>query len=185
MSSRRAKGRFTVVGNPWRNAEDGAIDKQGGYFNCCRFPNGQRLRIDAGASRYLAWFVFAAHGIGMLAILLLSIPFPAKLVLGFLASFSLVYAMRDQVWKTASRAIVAVEYEMANGWTLHTRSGVEISARLLASSFVQSWLVILNFRACGPAWHTLIVPPDAADKDSLRNLRVHLRIHHTSSGDQG
>gem|GEM_PF-2769955 len=40
MHSRRAKGRILAVCNPWRNVEDGAIDKQGRCFNFCRLPKG-------------------------------------------------------------------------------------------------------------------------------------------------
>ena len=67
-------------------------------------------------------------------------------------------------------------------WWLHLASGQVLAVRLLPSTYVSNWLVLLRFRA---GLHIYAVPlcSDALDAESLRKLRVRLRQLARSSPD--
>jgi hypothetical protein len=50
------------------------------------------------------------------------------------------------------------------------------NASLRPSSFIRPWLMVLNFSVGRFGSRSMILSPDAVDRDSLRRLRVQLCI---------
>jgi len=62
-------------------------------------------------------------------------------------------------------------------WTLITGDGQAKKAKLLATSYVQSWMTVLNFDV-GQRFrpYSVVLLPDAIDPDVFRRLRVRLTL---------
>jgi hypothetical protein len=125
----------------------------------------------------LAAFLVAVHALGLGAVLTLPVGAApraalAAVVLAGLAAgvagpvlHRLPWTLREAVW-------------LADGtWSLTLASGRMLDARLLPSTYVGRWVVLLGFR-CG-RFRSCFMPllADNLDADLLRRLRVRLRLH--------
>ena len=134
------------------------------------------LRIEPGFSSRLALFVVLSHVAGLIAAAVLPVAVPLRLALGLLVVISLVYAFNAHVLRRGRSALTAVELDSVAGWSLYTSEGVVKNASLHPSSFIRPWLMVLNFSVGRFGSRSMILSPDAVDRDSLRRLRVQLRI---------
>ncbi len=134
------------------------------------------LRIEPGFSGRLGLFVVLSHAAGLIAAALLPVAVPLRLALGLLVVVSLVYGFKAHVLRRGGSALAAVELDSVAGWSLYTSEGVVKNASLHPSSFIRPWLMVLNFSVGRFRSRTMILSPDAVDGDSLRRLRVQLRI---------
>jgi hypothetical protein len=74
-----------------------------------------------------------------------------------------------------SRWFIQQIHQTADGnWTLRTATGTAYTVRLSTSYSHPGW-VILRFSAPELATRSVIIPPDAADLDAVRRLRVYLQ----------
>jgi toxin CptA len=115
----------------------------------------------------------ASHGAALVAAL--SLPGAWRLTALAVLS-SLGYQLWVHVLRRAPWSIVSATWAADGSWALRLRSGAEIDARLSAATFVSQYLVVLNLR-CG-RWRRFALPlfGDALDPDTLRRLRVRLRL---------
>lgn len=141
------------------------------------------LRINRRRSRLLTGFILTTHG-GALVLSLISLPLWAGLLLSAGVMTSLVHTLNRHVLLRGPNAFVELNWDGEGNWTLLDRDGKTHRARLLRSTYLHVSLVILNFEV-NRRNHSVILLPDAIDKDTLRRLRVRLNIekHQDTSPD--
>lgn len=90
--------------------------------------------------------------------------------------------VRHYLLHRGRRSVVSLVWRDEASWQLETARGERVEARLLGSSYVTPWLIVLNFRpqAGGRAWPVVILP-DSVDSTTFRRLGMKLRLH----GGQG
>jgi toxin CptA len=133
------------------------------------------LRISPARSRGLAGFVVGSHLLTLAVPLLLPLSFLAQAALSLLVCFSLWHYWHAHVVGDHGRSIKTAEWDGGDDWVLFTAQGEKSLASLLGSSYVQPWLVVLNFSSERFGRCRLVILPDAMDADLLRRLRVRLR----------
>lgn len=142
--------------------------------------SGQRslppLRIAPRPSRRLLVFVLLTHAAALAALVPLPTPAPwLRGLLGALILLSLAYVIWAQVLRRAPWSVVAVDWN-ERGWQATFADGRSRHARLAPSTFVGVGLVILHLRI-GHFWRpTLLLSADAVPADTLRRLRMLLRL---------
>lgn len=136
------------------------------------------IRIVPRASRQLMLFIWSSHVSALLLILLLTMPVWLQLLLSVFILLSLIHTRNTHILRSNNSAITAAEWDGEEEWLLFTGKGKRCRARLLGSSYVQPWLMVLNFMCLGKEGGraSLILMPDALDADSQRRLRVRLRL---------
>jgi len=127
------------------------------------------------------WFVYllSFHGLLVFAVLITALIWPIKLVLLLLVLVSLHFHYHDHlqpiqiIWRSGNRWFVE------NGTEAHTLTSI---------NFFSRWLVILTISkateksSLWSRWRSkrkIIMPFDALEKDTFRQLRVRLRIEST------
>lgn len=129
--------------------------------------------VELQPSRYLLIGASIAHLLAVTAVLIAVIPLWLK------ASFSLGLGL-SLFWfwlgngPHRQESIVRIAW-LDGCWRLETGAGVILTAELI-DSYGHPVLIILNFRLEGNRHRSLTLLPDSASPDSLRRLRVLLRI---------
>ena len=134
------------------------------------------LRIKPEHSSRLLLFVCGTHFAALAVVPFLAIAPGLQLSMLVLIAISLVHTFRTHVLRTNGYAIRTVEWDGKGEWVLLMASGKIVPAQLRRTSYVQPWLVILNFSLGRFSSRTLILLPDAVDPEVLRRLRVRLRL---------
>ncbi len=111
-------------------------------------------------------------------VLLLLLPFPVWLqtLLVLVVAAGAGHALWHHAWLRAPQSIHAIEVNAQGELHCHMPAHDWQSAQVLGSSTVTSWLTVLNLRVEG--WRLVrhvVLLPDTADADALRQLRVWLR----------
>lgn len=130
--------------------------------------------VDLRPSRYLLIAGSIAHLWAMIAVLIAAIPLWLKVSLSIGLGLVLIgfWIRKGQHRRQAS--IVRIAW-IDGRWHLETRSGVLLTADLI-DGYGHPYLIILNFRLATNRRCSLTLLPDSARPDSLRRLRVLLRI---------
>lgn len=139
--------------------------------------------LSLGPSRRLRAFLWALHALALITALLTPWPWPLRLVLTVALVASGISAWRTHL-NPGSAAFVGELRRDAHGlWQLRARGGSQ-TGRLLGSSFVHPWGMVLRFHVDGALWktRTVVVLPDSAPADQLRLLRRQLRSTQAASG---
>ena len=76
----------------------------------------------------------------------------------------------------AAGSVIAFRLEKEHGITLTRKDGLLLKGTLAKSSFVTSFLILLNIRTNDFGKHSLVLLPDSMDCDSYRRLCVELRL---------
>jgi len=136
------------------------------------------LRISPGYSRQLSLFVWSTHLSALGLIFLLPISLWLQTPMVALVILSLLHNRNTHLLRSNASAITAVEWDGEDEWLLFCANGAKRRARLLGSSYVQPWMMVLNFISLGkgPKKVSLILTPDALDAAMQRRLRVRLRL---------
>jgi hypothetical protein len=136
------------------------------------------FRITPNYSRQLSLFIWCTHlpAFGLILLLPISLWLQAAMVV--LVALSLLHNRNTHLLRSNISAITAVEWDGEDEWLLFSAKGTKRRARLRGSSYVQPWLMVLNFMAVGkgPKYASLILTPDALDAAMQRRLRVRLRL---------
>jgi toxin CptA len=104
-----------------------------------------------------------------------------KLLLMIALAFGLFIHSRQYLFRYGRRAVTNLVWQAQDQWQLDTANGETIKARLLGSSYVNPWLIILNFRPeQGGRVLPVVIMPDSVDSTTFRRLSVKLRLY---SGD--
>lgn len=136
---------------------------------------GWMTRVRLRPSRSLAIVVCAAHAVAAVLVLPLQIGAAAKIGLWTVVAASLVRALREALLMGADAIVGATIHDGAHA-TVSLRSGTEVEARILGTTYVTPMLTALNLHIAGSrfARHVLLVP-DNIDREDYRKLRVVLK----------
>ncbi len=142
------------------------------------------MHITPGFSPRLAAFLLITHlsALGVLALVPATVLLQIAIVL--IIAISLVHAWCTHIWRIGPDALVAAEWDALGCWWVQRPGGELQSASLHGSSYVQPWLVILNFGLDGGGRRYLILPPDALEPEPFRRLCVRLRLAGLQEGGQ-
>lgn len=133
------------------------------------------LRIRIGKSRRLAAALLAAHALAGACVAISVPPAVALPVIGLIAA-SVAYHLRRHALQQAADAIVELILRQGGGCELTTLAGVTLKGQVLGSTFVSPWLTVVNVGLeTGRGRRPVVLAPDGADADALRQLRVWLR----------
>lgn len=101
---------------------------------------------------------------------------PAKLIGISILVASLVFYLRHYALLKSARSVVAFELTEALECTLETKCGEYIICRILGSTFVAPYLVVLNVKSFGEFFsRSVVIVADGIDTEEFRLLRVLLR----------
>jgi toxin CptA len=134
----------------------------------------QPIEIRLQPSRLLLGMQAVAH-LGALAIVL-AVPLAnwIKAITGFAALASMGYAIWRHALLRGRTAVVAVKVSQ-QGMEIMLRNGAWLPAKVLASSFVSPWLVVLHLKLAKRRFMLpLVLLPDAMGDEDFRRLRVWL-----------
>lgn len=134
------------------------------------------LTVHLQPSNRLTVILGLAHLFAMGLLWSIALPIIIKLVSLTLLILSLIYYMRQYALLNNKSAIVTFEILEGMCCGLTTLNGQTVICRILSSTFVSSYLVVLNLK---PFDHFLtrsvIILPDRIDAEVFRQLRVLLR----------
>lgn len=139
------------------------------------------LKPSARAHQWLFWL----HAIP-LALLPVSMRFsePVMLALVVVIGLSWVWLRRHPAFGHGPRAWVRIVANPDGRWTLERAKRERVEAVLLGDTYVQSWILILNFRSAEGGRCTRIVMGDEAEEDALRRLRARLAAGPADAGPE-
>lgn len=134
------------------------------------------LELKLHPSRTLTALLSVAHLLSLLVIWLLPWMVSMQVAGSLLIAASLAFHLRRDCLLVASNSIIGLRLDQKCNYSYLTRNGTWLEAKLLASSMVTPWLIVLNFTQEN-RWLTrhAIIFPDSADTEMLRQLRVLLR----------
>ena len=89
---------------------------------------------------------------------------------------------RHRVFGYGPHALVRILAQADGAWRLRERSGREVQARLLNDSYVQSLILVLNFRDEAGRRRTRVLLGDEIPAEALRRLRRRLSSHRAATG---
>lgn len=134
------------------------------------------LRLSLKPSRQLAAGLTLGHLAAAGCVAIVPIPLWLKLLLGVMLAASLMQSLMREAWRIRPSSIVELQCEREGGVLVKTRSGKELTARVLGSSFVASYLTIVLLKpAASRRVRALVILPDAAEPALFRQLRVWLK----------
>ncbi|MBK7542123.1 MAG: hypothetical protein IPP10_11470 [Candidatus Competibacteraceae bacterium] len=136
-----------------------------------RLPN---VTVELRPSRLLAVALGIAHVAAGVAVFLADVPVWVRLGSSAAVGSSLAWAGFRHGWNRGRDFIARVEL-LDGRWRLETRAGAAYRADL-SGGYAHPGIVILNFRLENGRRRSLALLPDSADAESLRRLRVWLRI---------
>lgn len=134
------------------------------------------LMFDPRPSTWLLVYLVVSHIISLIVLLPLAIPASVKMLLATLILGSLLGSLRRHALLVDGRAIVRVCWG-DDGWELEMADRSMLKTTLLPDSYVSTFCVVLGFRGRRFWQHRyLVLAPDSLDADTLRRLRVRLRL---------
>ena len=134
------------------------------------------LYLSPEYSAILFVFILGSHLAAIGVMFLLPLELWLQLLVLSAIALNLIQGMRNHVLRSNSAAIKSAEWNSEGEWTLFTANGNEVVAQLRSTSYVQPWLIILNFSISRFRRCSLILSPDAVDPGLLRRLRVRLKL---------
>ena len=132
--------------------------------------------ISLRPSRILAATLVLAHGVAIAMIVMAGMaPWLDALAIAALVA-SLVFSVRQSALLRATDAVIGLEITSDDKFSIQTRRGGWIECEVLGSTYVISFLAILNLKRTdsGKITHAVILP-DSLDTEEFRKLRVWLR----------
>lgn len=143
------------------------------------------LDLEPRRSRWLLWALGIAHlGALVLVAVLVELTVPGQLLLVSAVLLSLWLTLRQLGWLGKPAAISRVTWQADGDWVVETGNGDVVEGKLLPTSYVHPWLVVLNFRLEGKRGvRSVVLLRDSLDESSFRRLRVRLGVD--GCGEQG
>ena len=138
--------------------------------------NVKPIRLDFKASRLLAG-ILAVAGLGA-CIIIICMPIDnlLKLLVCPLVLLATSYHIADKALMRMPWSCTGLILDAKGVLIARTRTGDDQEISVQASSFVASYLTILNYRAENKYWQrSVLLLPDNVDADAYRQLRVWLR----------
>ena len=134
------------------------------------------LKIDLRYSGLLIAILVAAHGAAIVLVLLVGLPQWLQIIsVGVLAA-SLVYYVKQLALLRSPNSVVAIDVASDDAFSVQTRRGDWLACEVLVSTYVASFLTVLNLKETEKnAVRHVVILPDSIDADDFRRLRVWLR----------
>ncbi|MBK1730478.1 protein YgfX [Thiococcus pfennigii] len=132
------------------------------------------LAIRPRPSRRLAALLALVHGGGLLIVLTLPIPWPARAALPALVLVGLAHSALAHLWPRLPWAVREALWQPDGTWLVTFASGRQREARLAPETFVSVGLVVLDLR-CGRLRRRFALFADGLDREQHRRLRARLR----------
>lgn len=132
--------------------------------------------ISLRSSRILAATLVLAHGAAIAMVVLAGMaPWLEAIAIAALAA-SLVFNVRQSALLHAADAVIGLEIASDDKFSIQTRRGGWIECEVLGSTYVTSFLTILNLKRTDSGRITrAVILPDSLDTEDFRKLRVWLR----------
>ncbi|TQV84043.1 hypothetical protein FKG94_05090 [Exilibacterium tricleocarpae] len=128
-----------------------------------------RLAITLQPSRQLVYYAVACHLLAITALLLAALPWLLVSVAAPALGWHLCHWLRRH-----RRRLPSALYCEGERWSVDIDRR-NYSLTLAGEQVIWPWLIIMRGRLATRRACVLVLPPDAADPDDLRRLRVRLR----------
>jgi len=130
----------------------------------------KRIEFIPKPSKLLFVLLFLLHGLAVLAVFYSHIPVIVKVMLLLLLLISGYYQCWLGAWRRDKRSIIKCCY-VDDQWFIWDKRHNQYEAKLLGDSIVSPYLLILNF-SIKFRRRSLVLFPDALDKEAFRKIRV-------------
>jgi len=98
-------------------------------------------------------------------------------VMAVLIASAIIHS-RQYLFKNSKCTVTKLIWQDQNLWQLDTATGQSIKAKLLGSSFVNPWLIVLNFKPeQGGRMLPVVIMSDGVDSTTFRRLCAKLRMY--------
>ncbi|MGQ0697791.1 MAG: protein YgfX [Panacagrimonas sp.] len=87
---------------------------------------------------------------------------------------SWVWLRRHPAFGYGPRALLRIACDAEARWSAQSRDGKRLDVELLGDSYVQSWIIVLNFRDANGRRRTRVLLGDETTPEAFRRLRVRL-----------
>lgn len=134
------------------------------------------LRLELKPSRYLYLLILISYGGASLLLWLTPLWWVLKLLLTLLLLGDGRRQLRRHVWYRPPAAIQELIWKEDGRWVRPGAGTIQDTELTLKQSFVHPRLVVLNFAAGRWRTNSVVILPDALDRDTFRRLRVRLRV---------
>jgi toxin CptA len=132
--------------------------------------------ITLSKSMQLIWLLSLTHGLTLLVIWLLPLPWLWRGLFSLLLAASLLFYLLRDALKRLPNSVLAIKYLPDDKVELQNKNGEWLAGSIVSGSFVAPYLTTLAYRPDEKFFHRyLILLPDMLDAESFRELRTHLR----------
>lgn len=140
------------------------------------FSHMTALSVRLRPSIRLTAILSTAHGIAFFLLCLLPLSMGIQLIGAAALACSLAFNLGRYGLLNMAGAIVAFELSDELRCTLETRCGGLMVCTILASTFVASYLIVMNLKPDNYFFsRSIVILPDGIDAEEFRQLRVLLR----------
>ena len=135
------------------------------------------LDLAVKPSKIFSLYLYSIFFLAIVSIFILtSLPLSLRLLLFVVLLFMVVFILKKQ----KVNRVTSLKLNSVDEWELETNSKESFEVELSGECIVTYFIVWLNFTTCNSEgkkknFHLLLLP-DSADKDLLRQLRVRLRF---------
>lgn len=133
------------------------------------------LQIALRPSWVLTAILAAAHGGAIAVVVAVGMPLWLQLIAIAALVVNFAFEVRRSALLRSPDAVVAIEIASDDALSIQTRRGDWIECEALGSTYVTSFLSILNLKEHGGGARRAVVLPDSIDAEDFRKLRVWLR----------
>lgn len=134
------------------------------------------LRLKPERSRILAALLGAAHLTALMILPTLSMPLSFSIAAGVAVLICAYRSVGTHVLLRGERAVRELIWQPSGEIFVRDGAGHEHLGSLMQDSVAHPLAIILNLRLQGSAARTLVLLPDSASADVLRQLRARLRM---------
>ena len=133
------------------------------------------LDLEVQSSRLFIFYLYCISLFSIVSVFISSLLFSVKLLLVVLLFVYITYAIK----KLKLNKVTKINLSAEDNWTIESNTQT-FEVELQGECIVTRFLVWLNFTTCNSfgrreAFHVLLLP-DSAERDLLRQLRVRLRF---------
>lgn len=134
------------------------------------------FRVTLKPSFLLLAMLLFMHGGALIWLMTFVSPLWLKLIVAVAISASLLLQLRRYLLFRGDRAVTGVLWDGGDEWQLQRAKGEPLNARLLGSSFVNPFLIVLNFKIeSSRRMLPVVIMTDSIDSSSFRRLTSKLR----------
>ncbi len=150
------------------------------------------LTVTIRRSHWVLVYLLSLHGVMCWTLWQLDMPFLVLIVLSVCLVCSVWYQLGRYQWRCSRLAVVAVSYQAADHntdavWILRYSDNSTSKPHQLVSSVVLAELVMMQFQQPLSRWwmhaETVFLLASDVDKDTFRQLRIHLRQGELNEAD--